>query len=450
MKKKINSIIKLLDIIFTLLISLIVYPFIIATFFGLFIFALILRRGMSSRSKRNYRNLLRLVPAQIADILKKDVIWMLYDSDENGYFNHVYTIHYPAQKSCRILLNEKHTIIEIGRILVFLKDYGFYFLYLFLNGIYFLVKITSMQAFVLRNIDIIRGHEPDHMGLAALILHILTGIPFCVSVHADHDKRYEITGGRSIYLLFDSKLFTDAIRKIVLSHSPMVMIIRESLRGYVVKKGAKPDSIYLIPHGIHLDWFNKVADLQFQRFWKNNGRKLVVFCGRLSPENYIEDVINIAGQVKAEIPSVLFLIIGDGIERKNAELLVKEKGLIHNVLFLGYQPLEKVIQFRKIADVNLCLMAGFSLIEAAAAGRPIVSYDIEWHYELVRDQETGYLIKEHNIRDASKAIIKIINNPELVKRLGDAARRLAIKNYSIEMASARRIHCYDILVKSRQ
>ena len=441
-------IIKVLDIISTLFAALIILP-IFGIFFGLLLLGITFKRKIAAKKDiRKYKALLRLVPANLDDLRKKGVMGMIYDSDENGYFNHVYTVHYPAQKPRKVFLNTRHTIIEMEKIVTLLKAIGFYFLYIFINGVYFFWKIIQMRKFVKDKINIIRGQDPDHMGLAAVILHKLTGVPFCVSVHADHDKRYEITKGEDVYNLFNSKLITDLIRKIVLSDSSMVMVIRESLIPYVIKHGAKSENVRVIPHGIHFDGFEKTTDLEFERKWKHGNRELVVFAGRLYPENYITDIIMIAEKVKATIPSILFLILGDGIEREDAEVLSRNNNLMDNILFLGFQPPEKVIEFRKIADVNLCLMGGFSLIEAAAAGKPIISYDVEWHYELVKDNETGYLIKEHNIDGVSEAIINLIKNPDLARRFGENAKRLSIQNYSIEKTSQIKKSCYRELLES--
>lgn len=441
--------IEILDIILTVFTSIVILPIILIFIVFILLVGIFIPKEHIGKSKYKYesRKLLRLVPGNLSDIEKKGVIWMLYDTDEGGYFNHVYTIHYPANISKEFLLNEKHTVIEVGRIFIFLKTMGFFFYYTLINGIYFFWNIIKMRRFVKGNISVIRGQDPDHMGLAAVILSKLTGIACCISIHADHGKRYKITKGKHVYTIFNSKIITDLIRKIVLLNSQMVMVIRESLIPYVVKYGVKSENIRIIPHGVHLDKFENPIELEFERKWKQNDRKLVVFAGRLYPENYIEDIIMIADSVRKKMQKVLFLMLGDGIERKKAEALTRELNLTNNILFLGFQPLEKVVKFRKIADVNLCLMAGFSLIEAAAAGRPIVSYDVEWHYELVKNGETGYLIKEHDVDGAAEAIIRLISNPELAKKLGENARKLANQNHSIEKTSQVKRNCYEELIK---
>lgn len=438
-------IIKLLDVTLTIFVAVMILPI-----FAIYVILIMLLdtsrpEMLINKTNKKYKNLLRLVPANLDDLKKKGVMWMLYDTDENEYFNHVYTVHYPAQRSQKVLLNERHTVFEIGNFLIPLKKYLNFF-YIFINGSYFLWKVIKIRNFVKDNISIIRGQDPDHMGLAAFILHRLTSIPWCVSVHADHQKRYEIAKGKGVYNLFNSRPITNLIRRIVLSNSLMIMVIRESLIPYVIKCGARPEYIRVTPHGIRFDEYERNVDLDFERKWRHNNRKLVVFAGRLYPENYITDIIMIADKVRIRIPNVLFLILGDGIEREKAEVLTRKMNLMDNILFLGFQPHEKVIEFRKIADVNLCLMGGFSLIESAAAGKPIVSYDVEWHYELVKDNETGYLVKEHDINRAAETIIRLIDNPDLARRYGENAKRLVLQNYSIDKTSKRRIECYSELI----
>lgn len=440
--------IKILDFLLTFFIGILVLPVFFIYLTTQTLVAIFERKIINIQATVKHKNLLRLVPTNLKDIKRKGVMWMLYSSDENGYFYHVYTVHFTAEKTQKVLLNDKHTVIEIGKVLTRLKSKGLFFLYLFANGINFLYSIINMREFVKYNIALIRGYGPYHMGFAAVILHYLTGVPFCISIHADDDKRYEISKGKDVYLLFNSKLITDCLRRIVLSRARMVIVIRESLIPYLIKNGAREECVRVAPHGIYLDKFRIPLDLNFEKEWKRENKKLVVFAGRLYPENYISDIIYTAKKVKEKIPEILFLIIGDGVERKKAEELTIKMGLNDNILFLGFQPFERVIEFRKIAEVNLCLMAGLSLIESAAAARPMVSYDVEWHYELVRNNETGYLIKEHDIDGVAEAIIKLINNPDLARQYGENAKKLAFQRHSIEKASETKINCYEELLNS--
>lgn len=439
---------KILDIILVILFCVMIFP-VFCIFLGIILIESFFMRNINNKFNiKNGRRLLRLVPANLFDIERKGVMWMIHDSDENGYFSHVYTVHYPADKHQRVSLSPTHTIIEIGRVLNGFKKTGFLFLYTFLNGCFFLWNIIKMRAFVRNEISVIRGQDPDHMGLAAVVLSKITAVPCCVSIHADHDKRYSITKGKEVYTLFGSKQITDLLRRFSVSSAAKVMVIRESLIPYARRMGAKAENIRLIPHGIDFKEFENSPDFEFK---KNNygDKKLIVFAGRLYPENYVLDMMYILAKVKKEMPDILLLILGDGPEKESAEAFSKKSNLMDNVQFLGFQSREMVVKFRKIADINLCLMGGFSLIEAAASGKPIVSYDVEWHYELVKNGVTGYLIKEHDIDKAAEAIVAILNNHDLAKRIGENARILAIERHAIKKTSQIKRNCYDELINAR-
>ena len=113
----------------------------------------------------------------------------------------------------------------------------------------------------------------------------------------------------------------------------------------------------------------------------------------------------------------------------------------------GFLSREEVIDLRRSSTVNLCLMAGFSLIEACAAGRPVISYDVEWHYELVKDRETGFLIKEHDIEGLVKSVSFLLDHPDEVTRMGQNARALAFERHDIENTSRIKCLCYEEILK---
>ena len=65
-------------------------------------------------------------------------------------------------------------------------------------------------------------------------------------------------------------------------------------------------------------------------------------------------------------------------------------------------------------------MGGFSLIESCAAGSPAIAYDVEWHGELVRDGETGFLLAEGDAAGLVAAVERLLDDEALAARLGAA------------------------------
>lgn len=309
--------------------------------------------------------------------------------------------------------------------------------------------IPYLLVFIKRQrISLIDGKEPHLCGAVALILSKLTRVPFCVSLYCDYDLAYKNKTFGPFYQRFHGLL--KMWERFVLSRADMVLPIRDSLARYAVNSGAKPEKVRVIPLGVEVAPFLRPPDAQLKEELGGRGKKIVSFAGRLCKENYVEDIIKIASAVCRERKDVIFLLVGDGNERGRLEQLSDTLQLNDNVRFLGFQSQERATQIRLISDVSLCLMGGYSLIEAAMAHTPLVAYNVDWHYELVRDNETGFLLPEGDTQGATDAILKILRNPELGILLGGNARKLAIERHSPEYTNRVMADCYKELIDGQR
>ena len=120
------------------------------------------------------------------------------------------------------------------------------------------------------------------------------------------------------------------------------------------------------------------------------------------------------------------LIIGDGSERKNLENLVKKLNLKERVNFLGEIPNEKIPEYLAAADcfVLPSLKEGFgiAILEAQAAGVPVIATRVGGILDLVEDQKTGILVEPGNAEAITQAILKIRSSPDFARSLVQNAK----------------------------
>ena len=83
-------------------------------------------------------------------------------------------------------------------------------------------------------------------------------------------------------------------------------------------------------------------------------------------------------------------------------------------------------------------------------GRPVVSYDVEWHHELVISGVSGFLIEENNINEVVKSIIHMLNEPELCNVMGENAKKLAFDRHDIKKVARQRCAQYEQLIENSQ
>jgi glycosyltransferase involved in cell wall biosynthesis len=136
----------------------------------------------------------------------------------------------------------------------------------------------------------------------------------------------------------------------------------------------------------------------------------------------------------AEIPGALFVFAGDGPERAGLEKQVEELRLSDRVIFLGQR--NDVRELLRGCDLFVLpsLFEGLplSVMEAMAAGKPVIASDIGGVNELVRNGETGYLVPPGDTHALARGINSLIADPALSRKMAIAGKALVEKEFSSE------------------
>ena len=390
-------------------------------------------------------SILFIVPATYDALKKKGVENMIFERDEGGFFKKVITVHPFSSKTQSFNLNDCHKVYEIGFDLIpgserfgFLRcvQYPVHFFRILWSAVWLINKY---------HVNIIRATDPYWTGLFGYICSKITNIPFCVSIHADYKKIMELNKNMRLLSILGSYKPAQYLARFILSKANRVMPIRETLALNAVANGVTAEKIRVIPHGIDLTVFNAPPSNNIQQLFNIDPTlKIISFVGRLSKENYVDDILEIGRKLGGKRKDFLILVAGEGKEEPKIKAEVASNVVLKkHVLLIGFQPRDVCIDLRLASDVSLCLMAGFSLIEACAAECPVVSYDVAWHSELVKDKETGFLLKEHDVDGAVNALDWILDHPIESKAMGQMAKVLAFKRHDLKESSAIKVSFYS-------
>jgi len=374
---------------------------------------------------------------------ERGLLSSLTQQEEDGYIDRYYTIYPFKPTSQTIKVSDRTILIEWGterfsRWKNLRYSRGAMILWDFFH---YCVKLIKEE-----EINVIRSNNPFTSAAIAFMCSKLTRTPFCVAIRHDFDLTAKYTSPENMPKVLDSKWLAAVIQRLVLSRADMITPTSENRARYAIRHGAKREKIRIDPFRIDPAKFSQ-PDPGLKKELGIEGKKVISFVGRLVSYNYVSDIIHIAAKVCQQRKDAIFLVVGDGEERKSLEDLTRSLGLDENVKFLGMQPWDKAMQIRLASDVSLCLMAGNSLVEAAVAATPLISYDVDWHSELVRNGETGFLLPEGDIDGVAEAIIKLLDDPELARRLGQNARKLAIERHSADKVRQIRISFYEELLQ---
>jgi glycosyltransferase involved in cell wall biosynthesis len=173
--------------------------------------------------------------------------------------------------------------------------------------------------------------------------------------------------------------------------------------------------------------------------------RLIVAVNRLWPQKRLKDLIWAADLLKCVRDDTHLLIIGDGPQRWRLGRFRDQVEIVDRVHFLGERP--DVPRFLPHVD---CLWLGSeyegqsnAIMEAMAAGVPVVASDIPGNRDLVVHGETGYLVPVGDRAGIARWTQLLLNDAELAKRLGQAGRQRMLAEFSVDQLVRRHVELYE-------
>src|SRR5204863_4798753 len=183
-----------------------------------------------------------------------------------------------------------------------------------------------------------------------------------------------------------------------------------------------PGDYKVIPNGVDVPRFAGAVPLAR---WQD-GTPNVLFVGRHDPRQGLLDLLKAHRILRRTGYEDRLLIVGSGPQEREARRYVATRGL-KAVEFLGrVSDAEKAQLFRTAAVFGSPATGGESfgivLLEAMAAGAPIVASDIHGYKGVVRRGREGLLVPPHDPKELATAIARLLGDPELRVRMGAAGR----------------------------
>lgn len=192
-----------------------------------------------------------------------------------------------------------------------------------------------------------------------------------------------------------------------------IISVSEFTKRKLVEQGIDGNKIAVIPNGINLEEFKVKV--------KKYDNPTIIYTGRLVNYKRVDVLIKAISFVRKEIKDIQCLIVGQGIERKNLENLVKKLNLQNNVKFFGYIPsFEETIKLRKSSNIFVTCsnLEGFGIVvlEAMACGIPYICSDLEVFKEITENGKGGLIFEKNDEFDLAKKILLLLRDKKLYRK----------------------------------
>ncbi len=208
--------------------------------------------------------------------------------------------------------------------------------------------------------------------------------------------------------------------------------------GLLQKLGVDAERIHVVFNGTELEHFalSQEEQQRLQSWRQQHGigdGPLLVTAARLVRRKGIDTVIEALPSLARSIPDVQYAVVGSGPERENLERLSQDLGVQGRVTFLGRLPERDLVMAYHACDVFVMparyehpSVEGFGLVfrEANACGKPVVGARTGGIVDAIEHGRTGLLVEPDAPEELSKALGRLLQDPDYANRLGSQGRAL--------------------------
>jgi glycosyltransferase involved in cell wall biosynthesis len=334
----------------------------------------------------------------------------------------------------KFILKERHNGIDVVRTFVIASERGtllqrmlFYLSFMF--SAIFGGLLTGQQ-------DIIVATSPPlFVALSGYVLSLLKRCPFVFEVRdiwPESAKSLEQLKGK--FLIWIS----EKLELFLYRRSRRIIVVTRGFVDNLIAKGVPPQKISLVSNGVDVEFFKiRPRTAYVQETYGLTDKFVVSYTGNMGLAQGIDAIVECATLLRDE-QHIVFMLIGDGVVKRENEIEVKRRAL-ENVVFVDTQPKNEILTFLSVADVCLVplkktqlfqITVPSKLYESMACGKPVVLSVNGEARGILEKARAGIFVEPENSEQMAQAILKLYQNPELLAEYGRNGRKYVVEHFS--------------------
>lgn len=323
--------------------------------------------------------------------------------DYSGFLDKLFVIVFTREK--------KEPIINDNKLFIYPTNSRSRFFY-YINFLRIAAHILKYE-----KIDLIFTQDPFETGFAGYLLKKIYHIPLQIQIHTDFLSPF-----------FKQESFLNKIRvllaRFLLKRADCIRTVSKRIKNSLISSfKISAEKIKVLPIFVDIGKIKKtMVEIGLKQKYKQFNF-IILSASRLSKEKNISLVINAMKDVIKIYPRTGLVIVGNGPEKNNLNLLIKKFNLTENIIIETAIYFDALISYYKTADLFLLISNyegyGMAVIEAMSAGCPVLMTDVGLANEILINKKDGIVVPPQNKEKLTEAILNLIQNPDLRKTISD-------------------------------
>lgn len=316
------------------------------------------------------------------------------------------------------------------------------------DKIYFVYKAWQEAEKIHRHkrFEVIWALMASYGGVAALLFKMNhPGVPLLLTLQEGDSEKHLVLGKFGLVGWFGKKI----VRK-----ADFIQPISKYLADFAIKRGAGCP-MEVVPNGVDIELFQTRYKESETKLMRDNlgirDEYVVLTTSRLVYKNGVDILIEAVAKLKESRPNIKLLIIGDGPELVNLQLLTSNLKLNNEVLFLGQIPQKDLPIYFRVSDVfarpSRSEGLGNSFLEAMAAGIPVIGTPVGGIVDFLSNGHTGLLADPEDPDSLAEKISYILGHQDIKINVIKNALVLVEKNYSWDIVAKKMERIFNLIAQ---
>lgn len=295
-------------------------------------------------------------------------------------------------------------------------------------------------------LDVIHAQHPNLLGWAARRWARKKKIPLVFTWHTlyDHYTNFVPFLPKELvtkYIIKQAANYANSADAVIAPTASIISILKR----WGVRKEIIP-----IATGIREEEFSGADGKSVRQKYAIGAEETVlILVSRLTEEKNIRFVFRSLESILQSDKKVKFLVAGDGYLVPELEKFCRGKNISDQVIFAGVVAHDELKNYYAAADIfvygSKSETQGIIPLEAMYSGLPIVAVNSTGISSLMLDKANGFLVKEDE-REFSQAVKKLIDDPDLCKRFGEASSKIARDNFTSGVCAEKLLELYGRVI----